>query len=167
MKSKGCIFLSSTFSLPQPFTFSQRNILRGKKKRSKSISVNKINGLSPTFTSGPHRLRSPWNFFPLQYRPLIPFYFTPSLCVLFFFFFNLCIYFGYATSLLLQAGYLQLQGVGTTLHCGAQVSHCGGLSCCRAWALGSRASVIVACGLSSWHMSLAALLHVESSWTRD
>ena len=77
-------------------------------------------------------------------------------------------------SLLLQAGFLQLQGVGggTTLHCGAQVSHCGGFSCCRARALGSRALgsralVIVACGLSSWHTSLAALLHVESSWTRD
>ena len=30
----------------------------------------------------------------------------------------------------------------------AQASHCGGLSCCRALALGTRASVFVACGLS-------------------
>ena len=29
----------------------------------------------------------------------------------------------------------------------AQASHCGGFSCCRARALGTRASVIVACGL--------------------
>ena len=33
--------------------------------------------------------------------------------------------------------------------CGEQASHCGGLSCCRAWALGAWASVVVACGLSS------------------
>ena len=30
-----------------------------------------------------------------------------------------------------------------------QASHCGGFSCCRAWALGARASVVVAHGLSS------------------
>ena len=34
------------------------------------------------------------------------------------------------------------------LHCGAQASHCGGPSCCRAWALGAQASVVVAHGLS-------------------
>ena len=34
-------------------------------------------------------------------------------------------------------------------HCGARASHCGGFSCCRAWALGAWASVIVARGLSS------------------
>ena len=33
--------------------------------------------------------------------------------------------------------------------CGAWASHCGGFSCCRAWALGARASVVVARGLSS------------------
>ena len=32
---------------------------------------------------------------------------------------------------------------------GAWASHCGGFSCCRAWALGARASVVVARGLSS------------------
>ena len=35
------------------------------------------------------------------------------------------------------------------LHWGARVSHCGGFSCCGARALGARASVVVACGLSS------------------
>ena len=33
--------------------------------------------------------------------------------------------------------------------CGVQASHCSGFSCCRAWALGLRASVVVACRLSS------------------
>ena len=33
--------------------------------------------------------------------------------------------------------------------CGEQASHCGGFSCCRARALGVRASVVAACGLSS------------------
>ena len=38
---------------------------------------------------------------------------------------------------------------GATLHCGAPASHCGGFSCCGAWALGAWASVVVARGLSS------------------
>ena len=38
---------------------------------------------------------------------------------------------------------------GATLHCGAQASHFGGFSCCRAQALGTQASVAVARGLSS------------------
>ena len=37
---------------------------------------------------------------------------------------------------------------GATLHCGARASHCGGFSSCRAQALGTQASVVVACGLS-------------------
>ena len=45
--------------------------------------------------------------------------------------------------------FLWLQRVGATLHCGSRASHCGGFSCCRVWALGARASVVVACGLSS------------------
>ena len=43
--------------------------------------------------------------------------------------------------------------MGATLRCGARASHCGGFSCCRAQALGARASVVVAHGLSrcgSW-----------------
>ena len=39
--------------------------------------------------------------------------------------------------------------VGATLHCVAQASYCGGFSCCGAWALGARASVVAARGLSS------------------
>ena len=39
--------------------------------------------------------------------------------------------------------------MGATLRCGAWASHCGGFSCCGARALGVRASVVVACGLSS------------------
>ena len=35
-----------------------------------------------------------------------------------------------------------------TLCCGGRASHCGGFSCCRARALGVRASVVVARGLS-------------------
>ena len=38
---------------------------------------------------------------------------------------------------------------GATLRCGARASHCSGFSCCRAWALGMGASVVVARGLSS------------------
>ena len=38
---------------------------------------------------------------------------------------------------------------GATLRYGVQASHCGGFSCCRARALGARASVVVARGLSS------------------
>ena len=33
--------------------------------------------------------------------------------------------------------------------CGTQPSHCGGFSCCGAQALGTWASVVVECGLSS------------------
>ena len=39
--------------------------------------------------------------------------------------------------------------VGATLRCGARASHCGGFSCCIAWALGTGASVVVARRLSS------------------
>ena len=35
------------------------------------------------------------------------------------------------------------------LRCSVWASHCGDFSCCRAWALGARASVVVAHGLSS------------------
>ena len=38
---------------------------------------------------------------------------------------------------------------GAPLRCSARVSHCGGFSCCGARALGVRASVVVACRLSS------------------
>ena len=65
------------------------------------------------------------------------------------FFFNLFIYLGCIGSSLLHVGFPQLQRAGATLHCRAQASHCGGFCCCGAWALGARASVVVARGLSS------------------
>ena len=57
--------------------------------------------------------------------------------------------FGCTGSSLLHVGFLYLRRVGATLRCGAQASHCGGFSCCGARALGARASVVVARGLSS------------------
>ena len=68
-----------------------------------------------------------------------------------FFFKNKFIYlfiFGCVGSSLLRPGFLQLQRSGATLHCSAW-TYCGGFSCCGARALGARASVVVACGLSS------------------
>ena len=65
-----------------------------------------------------------------------------------FFFFNLFI-FGCVGPSLLHAGFLYLRQVGATLHFSVQASHCGGFSCCEARALGGRASVVVAHGLSS------------------
>ena len=69
--------------------------------------------------------------------------------------------FGCVGSLLLHTGFLQLQQAGATLHCGARVSHCRGFSCCGARAVGTRASVVVAHGLSS--CGLQALEHRLSS----
>ena len=55
-------------------------------------------------------------------------------------------------------GFLLLQRAGATLRCSARASHCGGFSFCRARALGTRASVVVARGLSSCG-ARAQLLH--------
>ena len=65
---------------------------------------------------------------------------------------NLFIYlfiYGCIGSSLLHVGLLQLRREGAALRCGVRASHCGGFSCCRAQALGARASVVVARGLSS------------------
>ena len=43
----------------------------------------------------------------------------------------------------------QLRRARAALRCGARASHCGGFSCCRAQALGARASVVVVRELSS------------------
>ena len=51
--------------------------------------------------------------------------------------------FGYIGSSLLRVGPLQLWRVGATPRCSAWASHYGGLSCCRAWALGTWASAVV------------------------
>ena len=57
--------------------------------------------------------------------------------------------FGCVGSSLLCTGFVQLRRAGATLCCGARASHCGGFSACGALALGTRASVVVARGLSS------------------
>ena len=65
--------------------------------------------------------------------------------------------FGCVGSSLLHVGFLQLRRAGAALPCGAQASHCHGFSCCRAWALGVWASVVVARRLSScgsWALEL-------------
>ena len=49
-------------------------------------------------------------------------------------------------------GFLYLQRAGAALHCSAWASHCSGVSCCGAQALGTWASVIAACWLSSCGM---------------
>ena len=39
---------------------------------------------------------------------------------------------------------LQLRRAGATLRCAVRASHCHGFSCCGAWSIGARASVVVA-----------------------
>ena len=65
-------------------------------------------------------------------------------------FIYLFIIFGCVGSSLLHTGFsLELRRAGATLPCGAQASYYSGFSCCRTWALGVWASVVVARGLSS------------------
>ena len=69
-------------------------------------------------------------------------------CILSFIYF---IYYFWLHWVFVAARGLSLVAVsGTTLWCGAWASHCGGFSCGGAWALGAWASVVVACGLSSY-----------------
>ena len=56
--------------------------------------------------------------------------------------------FGCIGSSLLYAGFLQLRRAGTTLRWGAW-TYCGRFPCCRAWTLGTQASVVAARELSS------------------
>ena len=53
----------------------------------------------------------------------------------------------FTRSWLLHAGFLQLRQAGATPCCRVQASHCTCFSCCRAWALGTWASVPAACRL--------------------
>ena len=62
------------------------------------------------------------------------------------YFINLLIY---LLAVLLRTGFLQLRRAGATFRCAVQASHCGGFSHCGAQVLGTRASVVVARGLSS------------------
>ena len=87
-------------------------------------------------------------FIPNSLYLLIPLsYIAPSPSHQSIFFLNLFI-FGCTGSSFLHVGFLQLQRSGATLRCGAQASHCGVFSCCRARAPDARASVVVARGLS-------------------
>ena len=70
----------------------------------------------------------------------------------FFFFFkliNLFIYFWLRWVFIDARGLSLAAASGVTLHCGVWASPCGGFSFCGAQALGSQASVVVACGFSS------------------
>ena len=64
-------------------------------------------------------------------------------------FFNLFYLFLAALGLRCCAQAFSSCGERGLLRCGAWASHCGGLSCCRAQALGVQASVVAAGGLSS------------------
>ena len=76
--------------------------------------------------------------------------FRAFILVLFLFIIHLFIYFCLCWVFIAVCVFsLQLRRAGTTLRCGEWASHCGGFSCCGAWALGAWASVVVARGLSS------------------
>ena len=92
----------------------------------------------------------------------------PSICSCHFFFLKFIYLFIFVCvgSSLLHTGFLQLWRTGASLCCGAQASHCGGFSCCRAQALGVRASV-VAHGLSScgtWAQLLRSMWDLPGRW---
>ena len=66
-----------------------------------------------------------------------------------FFFHKFIFYFWLCWAFVAARGLsLVVSRVGATLRCGVWASHCGGFSCCGAQALGARASVVVAQGLS-------------------
>ena len=94
-----------------------------------------------------------------------------QVALLYFLFIYVLFSFGCVGSSLLLMGFLQLWRAGATLHCGAWVSHCGGLSCCGAWALGTRAQQLWLEGSRAqaqqlWRKGLVAPQHVGSSQTR-
>ena len=95
---------------------------------------------------------------------LMTYLFTSLAHVLFknkfiYFYFWLCCVFIAARGLSLVAA------SGATLRCGVQASHCGGFSCCRAQAVGTWASVVVARRLRSCG-SQALELRLSSCGTR-
>ena len=75
-----------------------------------------------------------------------------NLVVGLIFFFFLSFFFFFLTALGLRCcawAFSSCGKRGATLRCGERASHHGGFSCCGAWALGTRASVVAARGLSS------------------
>ena len=87
-------------------------------------------------------------------------YITKHRLFLFYFIYYYYYYyfFGCIGSSLLHVSFLQLWRARATVCCGARASHCSGFSCCRAWALGEWASVVVAHGLQYlWCMGSAVV----------
>ena len=69
---------------------------------------------------------------------------VPTVCV----FLKICLYVYYWQGwVFLATQAFSSCGEGILSSCGASASHCSGLSCCRAWALGVQISVVAACGL--------------------
>ena len=95
-------------------------------------------------------------FFLCTINPI--FFYRYTLLFYFYLFILLFIIFGCVGSSFPCKGFLQLRRAGATLHRGAQVSHCRGLSRCRAQAPDAQAQQL-------WLTGLAALRHVGSSRT--
>ena len=76
-----------------------------------------------------------------QVRPNFFFYIHKFIYLIYLFLLHRVFIAGCGLSLVRRAG--------AALRCSAWASHCGGFSCCGAWALGMQASVVVACRLSS------------------
>ena len=117
------------------------------------------------------------SFLPLDLAPTI---YSPHRRQDKFFYIILFLYFWLCWVFIAGRAFLQLLGAGATLHCSAQASHYGGLSCCRAQALGlmglssggTRAQQLRFQGSRAqaqqwWHQGLVALWYVGSSWTAD
>ena len=81
----------------------------------------------------------------------------PRLCLCCFFIFKFLPIYLWLCWVSVAAPRLSLVAVS-----GAQGSHCSGCSCCRARALGTRASAVATCRLSG----CVAPTHMASSWTR-
>ena len=109
--------------------------------QTKSV-IRELLRISPTDVSWPPTSVNSW-------LPNWVLTFRESNDFLFFFLFLLFIYFIYLFLAVLglcccARAFSSWRWAGATLHCGVQTSHCSGFSCCGAWALGARASVVVA-----------------------
>ena len=98
-------------------------------------------GIFPDQGSNPCPLHWQADSQPLRHQGSPSFLFLINLFYVFIF--------GCVGSLLLCTCFLQLWQAGVDLCCCVRASHCGGFSCCGAWALGMRASVVAARRLSS------------------
>ena len=99
---------------------------------------------------------NPWLVAVFQRLPPFTWSFPLSVCVpglylssFFFFLINLFIIYFWLCWVFVAVHVLSLVAVsgGYSSCCCARASHCSGFSCCGVWALGARASVLVACGL--------------------